>query len=144
MVSVATIEITPLAGITISARVPIAAPAELKKSILATCVPAEELPIAMSVDQFPPNTTCGKTTSPIAPMELVVGTGELVTVAGKEKLAVAGVCTGAGTTPISNPAAVLLGQTEGAITPANPSEEVVTVAGVVGTLETATGVAGTG
>src|SRR5690349_19583241 len=63
---------------------PIAAPTGLKKSTLATSVPSEALPSAISVDQLPPLTTSGKTTAPTAPAELVVGTGEVLTVTGGE------------------------------------------------------------
>jgi len=130
--SAAANEITPLGGITMFVKLPIATPLELKKSTLATCVAAEVLPMAISVDQFPPITTCGNATAPTPPTEFVVGTGELATVAGKENVVV----TGCGVAAAPNPVAGLLVQTGDPGTPtAKPTEQVVpdpTTKGVAG------------
>ena len=124
-----------------SVRLPAPAPAGLKKSILATCVAFEALPSAISVDQLPPLTTSGKTTAPAAPVELVVGTGEVLTVTGNENV---GVGVGVEGTPIPNPACGLGGFVAGVgaigAPRLNPVREVLEDVGVRGCVATETGV----
>src|SRR5262245_61468643 len=64
---------TPRGGMTISVRLPVLMPLAPKKSIRTTCVPAEVLPIANSVDHPPPATTCAKIREAPPPTVAVTG-----------------------------------------------------------------------
>src|SRR5262245_22436195 len=63
---------TPRGGITISVRLSVLTPLAPKKSMRMTCVPAEVLPTAISVDQPPPVATCAKITEEPPPILMAV------------------------------------------------------------------------
>ena len=92
--------------------------------------PPEVFPIAISVVQPPPITICGKTREFVTPIEVIVGTGDVVTVTGET----GGAGAGCGGKPSPNPGEEML---EGAVVAGtggrpnpNPGEDVLEVAGV--------------
>jgi len=107
-------------------------PSGPKKSMLIVCDPADVFPISISVDQPPPVTTCGKTSEFVAPVEVIVGTGEVVTVTGE----VGGDGAGAGGKPRPNPgeemlAGAVVAGSGGRPSP-NPGDDVLGVVAVTG------------